>query len=143
MKKPRNRGYNMWRLIYRKWIFTGIFTFIILIPPYVFGSGSRPILVGATVSLEGKYKETSYMIQNGFRVWAKEVNRHGGLLGRAVKLIFYDDRSRKDLVRKLYEKLIMEDKVNLLFSPYSTSLTLVASEVSERLSRPSTNPERG
>jgi len=59
-------------------------------------------------------------------------NQRGGLLGRPVKLILYDDKSREELVRSFYEKLITEDKVDLLFSPYSTTLTLVASEISER-----------
>ena len=118
--------------IYFKSIFILVFVCIYLMPSTVFGSESKPILIGATVSLEGKYIGPSFMIQNGFRVWEKEVNQRGGLLGRPVKLILYDDKSKKGLVRDFYEKLITEDNVDLVFSPYSTTLTLVASEVSER-----------
>jgi branched-chain amino acid transport system substrate-binding protein len=104
---------------------------IYLIPFAAFGAESRPILIGATVSLEGKYESPSFMIRNAFSLWEKQVNQRGGLLGRPVKLILYDDKSKKELVRHYYKKLITEDKVDLLFSPYSTSLSLVASEVSE------------
>ena len=81
-------------------------------------SESNPILIGATVSLEGKYGEPSLMIQNAFRLWEQEVNLRGGLLGRPVKLILYDDKSQKQHVGQLYQKLIFEDKVDLVFSPY-------------------------
>ena len=102
------------------------------IPSFTRGAESKPILIGATVSLEGKYSEPSFMIRNAFRLWEQEVNIRGGLLGRPVKLILYDDKSQKKRVRQLYKKLIMEEKVDLVFSPYGTPLTLVASEVSER-----------
>ena len=101
-------------------------------PSWVQGSESNPILIGATVSLEGKYSEPSLMIQNAFRLWEQEVNLRGGLLGRPVKLILYDDKSQKQRVGQLYKKLIFEDKVDLVFSPYGTPLTLEASKVSEQ-----------
>ncbi len=93
---------------------------------------TKPIRIGATVSLEGKYREISAYIQNGYKLWESQVNRRGGLLGRPVQLVLRDDKSDEKLVRLLYEKLIKEDKVDLVLSPYSTPLTLVASEVSER-----------
>jgi branched-chain amino acid transport system substrate-binding protein len=101
-------------------------------PSLTRGSESNPILIGATVSLEGKYSEPSFMIQNAFRLWEQEVNLRGGLLGRPVKLVLYDDKSQKKRVRQLYKKLILEDKVDLVFSPYGTPLTLEASKVSEQ-----------
>jgi branched-chain amino acid transport system substrate-binding protein len=75
----------------------------------------KPIRIGATVSLEGTYTELSFMVKNGYELWAKEVNARGGILGRKVELLFYDDKIRGDLVGPLYEKLITEDKVNLVF----------------------------
>lgn len=118
--------------IYGKCMVILVFVLIDLIPFPVSGSESKPILIGATVSLEGKYESPSFMIRNAYRLWEKEVNRNGGLLGRSVKLILYNDKSKKQLVRDFYEKLITEDKVDLILSPYSTTLTLVASEISER-----------
>ena len=92
----------------------------------------QSIIVGGTVSLEGKYSEPSLMIQNAYRLWEQEINARGGVLGRPVKLVLYNDKSRKELTKHFYEKLIAEDKVDLILSPYGTPLTLVASEVSER-----------
>lgn len=90
-----------------------------------------PILVGGTVSLEGAYKEPSLMAQKALKLWLKKVNATGGLLGRKVKLVLYDDKSDKVLTHKLYKKLIEEDNVDLVISPTSTPLTISASAVSE------------
>jgi branched-chain amino acid transport system substrate-binding protein len=102
------------------------------IPSSAWAAESKPILIGATVSLEGKYSEPSFMIRNAFRLWEQEVNARGGILGRPVKLILHDDKSQKKRVRQLYKKLIVEEKVDFVFSPYGTPLTLAASEISER-----------
>ena len=115
-----------------KKLFVLLLMFALGSPFFAQSAEISPILVGATVSLEGKYKEPSLMIRDAFNLWEKQVNERGGLLGRPVKLILYNDKSQKDLVKKYYEKLLIEDKVDLLFSPYGTPLTLVASEVSER-----------
>ena len=115
-----------------KKLFIFVLLFSLGLPFLAHGAKANPILIGATVSLEGKYKEPSLMIQDAYKMWEKQVNERGGLLGRPVKLILYNDKSQKDLVRHYYEKLLSEDKVDLLFSPYGTPLTLVASEVSER-----------
>jgi len=103
-----------------------------LAPVSVSGAETKPVRIGATVSLEGKYSEPSAMIQGGYKLWESQVNKRGGLLGRPVQLILYDDKSDVKLVGQLYEKLIKEDKVDFVFSPYGTPLTLVASEVSEK-----------
>jgi len=97
-----------------------------------YGAEANPLRFGATVSLEGKYSETSFMIQNAYKLWVERVNKHGGLLGRPVQLKLYDDKSQKDRVRFLYEKLITKDRVDFVLAPYGTPLTLVASEVAER-----------
>ncbi len=113
------------------WIFfLSIAILFIMIP--VCQAGEKPILIGATVSLEGKYVETSAMIQNGYKLWVEQINKQGGLLERPVKLILYNDKSQKSLVASLYEKMIVEDKVDLTLSPYGTPLTMAASEVTEK-----------
>jgi len=81
------------------------------------GLGTPPVRIGATVSLSGKYREPSAMIAAAFRLWEQEVNRRGGLLGRPVQLLLEDDQGRPEVARRLYEKLICEDRVDLVFSP--------------------------
>lgn len=72
------------------------------------------------------------MVLDAMRLWEKQVNKQGGLLGRPVQLVLYDDQSRPELVEKFYRQLILRDKIDLLLSPYGTPLTQKASEVSER-----------
>ncbi len=112
-----------------------LFILVLLIFACVAGravAAEPEILIGATVSLEGPFQAPSRMMQLAYRLWEKQINSTGGLLGRPVRLIFYDDRSQKELARKYYEKLILEDKVDLVFAPYGTTLTYAASEVTER-----------
>ncbi len=92
----------------------------------------RSIKIGFTVSQTGTFREPSAMIHMAYRVWEQDINQQGGLLGRPVRLVWHDDQSDPDLVRQLYERLIAIDKVDLVFSPYSSTLTLPASDVAER-----------
>lgn len=115
-----------------KWI-TGIFSLLVFVGSiFQAAEAGSPILIGATVSREGKFSEPSWMIEKAFEFWVDEINQTDGLLGRKVKLILYDDKSRPELAEAFYLKLIRQDKVDLVFSPYGTPLTLAASEVSER-----------
>ncbi len=95
-------------------------------------SSKKPILVGASVALTGKYSRTGQEQLNGYRLWVEDVNARGGLLGRPVQLIYYDDESKPLTGAKLYEKLISGDRVDLLLGPYSSGVTLAASTVAEK-----------
>ena len=104
---------------------------MLLVPTSGIAGPPLPIRIGATVSLSGRYSEPSAMVQNGYRLWEKQVNQRGGLLGRPVKLVVYDDRSDPDTAFRLYQQLIEGDRVELVLSPYGTPLTLQASQISE------------
>lgn len=93
--------------------------------------GDNSVKIGLTVSKSGVYREPSAMIHTAFKIWEQETNARGGLLNRPVRLVVYDDQSKPELVRQLYRQLIEKDGVELVFSPYSTPLTLAASEVTE------------
>ncbi len=90
------------------------------------------IVVGTSVALTGKYARTGQEQLQGFQMWVEEVNSRGGLLGRKVALKFYDDESKPETGAKLYEKLITDDKVDLLIGPYSSDVTMAASTVAEK-----------
>ncbi|MDJ0780867.1 MAG: amino acid ABC transporter substrate-binding protein [Desulfosarcinaceae bacterium] len=90
-----------------------------------------PIRIGATVSETGRYAEPSRMIREALQLWVDQTNRKGGLLARKIELILYDDKSDPTLARTQYIRLIETDGVELVFSPYSTPLTLAVSEVTE------------
>jgi branched-chain amino acid transport system substrate-binding protein len=60
------------------------------------------------------------------QIWAEDVNKQGGLLGRKVELVFYDDQTKAALVPALYTKLLDVDKVDFVVSGYGTNLIVPA-----------------
>ena len=102
------------------------------IPSHAAAPAEAPIRIGATVSLSGKYEEPGTAELEGLQIWVDDVNARGALLGRKVELIFHDDQSDAEMSAKLYERLIVQDKVDLLVGPYSSELTLIASGIAER-----------
>ena len=97
---------------------------------------AEPIKLGVTASLSGVYAGPGQEQLEGIRMWVHDINARGALLGRKVELVHYDDESDPDTTRRLYQRLINEDKVDLLIGPYSSDLTLVASEVAEQYEFP-------
>jgi len=97
---------------------------------------AKDIVVGTSVALTGKYARTGQDQLNGFSMWVEEVNARGGLLGNKVRLVHYDDESKPETSAKLYEKLITDDKVDLLIGPYSSAVTKAASTVAEKYNFP-------
>lgn len=92
----------------------------------------EPLKIGASISTTGTYSKPGRYLQEGYLLWEKEVNERGGLLGRPVKMIIYDDKSEPATAVKLYEKLITDDKVDMVIGPYSSPITNAASVVSEK-----------
>ncbi len=91
-----------------------------------------PVKIGASISVTGTYAKLGGYTQDGYLMCAKEVNEKGGLLGRKLEFVIYDDRSDAATAIKLYEKLITEDKVELVMGPYSSPITKAAATVSEK-----------
>ena len=101
----------------------------------VLGAGSalaaEPIRVGVTASLSGPLAAPGREQLEGIQMWVDDINGRGALLGRKVELVYYDDKSDPATSARLYEKLISQDRVDLLLGPYSSDLTLEASSVAE------------
>ncbi len=77
--------------------------------------GATPIKIGGTLPLTGTFSEGGKWTKVGYEFWQEQVNKRGGLLGRPVKLIIYDDESDPDKSVTYYERAITLDKVNLVF----------------------------
>jgi len=92
----------------------------------------EPIRVGVTASLSGDYAAPGSEQLKGIEMWAHDLNARGALLGRPVEIVYYDDKSDAATAETLYERLVSEDKVDLLLGPYSSGLTLAASRVAEK-----------
>ena len=95
-------------------------------------ASTGPITIGASLSLHGGFSADGVAFQQGYELWAKDVNAHGGLLGRQVKLKILDDDSSPTQVVTNYQMLINSDHVDLTFGPFSSLLTAPASQVAAR-----------
>jgi branched-chain amino acid transport system substrate-binding protein len=100
--------------------------------PAMAAPSGTPIKIGASLSLSGDFSDDGKAFQQGYQLWADNVNQNGGLLGRPVQLDIVSDASSPDQVQTNYQKLITVDKVDLTFGPYSTLLTKPASVVANR-----------
>jgi len=99
-----------------------------------------PIRIGASLSLTGTYAKPGTYQREGYDVCAEEVNAKGGLLGRKVEFVLYDDQSMPATGVKLYEKLITEDKVDAVMGPYSSPITEAVANVSEKYKKVLVSP---
>ena len=87
-----------------------------------FGQGANPIRIGFSMSLSGGLAANGRSALLAQRIWAEDVNARGGILGRQVQLVSYDDQSNPANVPSLYTKLIDVDKVDIVTSPYATAM---------------------
>jgi branched-chain amino acid transport system substrate-binding protein len=80
-----------------------------------------PIRIGFGMALTGPLAPNGKMSLLAMKIWEEDVNAKGGLLGRPVKLVYYDDQSSPATVPGIYTKLLDVDKVNFAVSPYAST----------------------
>ncbi len=90
---------------------------------------AEPIKVGFSMALTGAVAQNGKQLIIALELWRDDVNAHGGLLGRPVQLVYYDDQSNPANVPNIYTKLISVDKVDLLLGPYATNMAAPAMPV--------------
>jgi branched-chain amino acid transport system substrate-binding protein len=95
-------------------------------------SSSNPITIGASLSLTGDFSADGQAYDQGYKLWAADVNKAGGIMGRQVKLTILDDKSDPNQVVTNYQTLINTDHVDLTFGPFSSLLTTPAAQVAAR-----------
>ena len=89
----------------------------------------EPIKIGFSVSLTGGLASAGKAHLLSKQIWAEGVNARGGLLGRQVKLVYYDDQTNPASVPGLYQKLLDIDKVDIVIGGYGTNLLAPAMPV--------------
>jgi branched-chain amino acid transport system substrate-binding protein len=82
----------------------------------------EPIKIGFSMALTGGLAGAGKSALIGMQIWEDDTNKAGGLLGRPVKLIYYDDQTNPSTVPGLYTKLLDVDKVDLIVSGYGTNM---------------------
>jgi branched-chain amino acid transport system substrate-binding protein len=111
----------------------------VLVVPFgreVAAQQKAPIKVGASLSLTGQLSRSGVEQEHGYKLWLEDVNARGGIMGRPVELVLYDDKSDPATGAKLYEKLITVDKVDLVVGPYSSPVTFAVSAITEKYQVP-------
>jgi branched-chain amino acid transport system substrate-binding protein len=93
------------------------------------GQAADPITIGFGMALTGGLAPNGKSALLSMQLWEDEVNSKGGLLGRPVKLVYYDDQSNPSTVPGLYTKLLDVDKVDLVISGYGTNMIAPAMPV--------------
>ena len=84
------------------------------------GAQQPPIKIGMSMPQTGGLAGGGKASLLGIEIWRDDVNARGGLLGRKVELVVYDDKSSASETPAIYSKLLDVDKVDLLFAPYAT-----------------------
>jgi branched-chain amino acid transport system substrate-binding protein len=99
-----------------------------------------PIRIGSSLSLTGTYAALGQNQHRGYQLCAKHVNEKGGILGRTIEFVFYDDQSQPATGVRLYERLITQDKVDVVLGPYSSAITEAVANVNEKYKMPMMAP---
>jgi branched-chain amino acid transport system substrate-binding protein len=92
-------------------------------------NAADPIKIGFGMALTGPLAANGKMSLVAMQIWEDDINAEGGLLGRPVKLVFYDDQSNPSQVPAIYSKLLDVDKVDLIVSGYASTQIAAAMPV--------------
>jgi branched-chain amino acid transport system substrate-binding protein len=99
-----------------------------------------PIRIGASLTQTGAVAAPGQGQLRGYQLCVKHMNEKGGVLGRKLDLVLYDDGSDPATAVRLYEKLITQDKVDLVLGPYSSPITDAVANVTEKHKMPMLAP---
>jgi branched-chain amino acid transport system substrate-binding protein len=93
------------------------------------------VRIGIALSQTGNLADSATHYWRGVELWRDQVNARGGLLGKKVEFVVYDDRSDAATSARLYERLITSDKVDLLVSTIGSAQAATATAVAEKHKR--------
>jgi branched-chain amino acid transport system substrate-binding protein len=98
----------------------------VMLPGHACAQSGEPIKIGYSMSLTGGLAPNGKSALLAQHIWEEETNAKGGMLGRPVKLIYYDDKSSPSEIPSIYTKLLDIDRVDLIIGAYGTALTAPA-----------------
>ena len=118
----------------------GTLALAVLVGLVAAAAAQQPIRIGASLSLTGTYAALGQNQHRGYQLCTKHVNETGGVLGRKIEFVLYDDQSQPATGVRLYEKLITQDKVDAIMGPYSSAITEAVANVNEKYRMPMVAP---
>src|SRR5471030_768443 len=99
------------------------------VAPVASAQSGQPIKIGYSMAMTGGLAANGKSALLAQKIWEEDINAKGGLLGRPVKLIYYDDQSSPAQVPGIYTKLLDVDKVDLIIGTYATAMLAPAMPV--------------
>src|SRR4030095_2283587 len=100
------------------WLSAGLAALVLAVT----AQAQQPLKIGGGMSLPGPLAGNGKAALISMQIWAEDVNAKGGLLGRKVELVYYDDQTNPSTVPSIYNKLLDVDKVDLVVSGYGTNV---------------------
>jgi branched-chain amino acid transport system substrate-binding protein len=127
---------RLFAVIWIAWSRTCAATVLAAATAFLAGAGTaaaqEPVKIGFSVSLTGGLASSGKAHLLSKQIWAEEINAKGGLLGRPVKLVYYDDQTNASTVPGIYAKLIDIDKVDLLMGAATNLIVAAMPMIMER-----------
>jgi branched-chain amino acid transport system substrate-binding protein len=105
---------------------------VTIIIAYGTAAAVDPIRIGFGISLTGPLAANGKSALIAMKIWEEDINAKGGLLGRPVNLVYYDDQSNPANVPGIYAKVLDVDKVNLIMGGYATNMLAPAMPIAIR-----------
>jgi branched-chain amino acid transport system substrate-binding protein len=103
-----------------RWFSGGLIAFSLALTASV--HAQQPLKIGFGMSLTGPLAGNGKAALISMQIWAEDVNAKGGLLGRKIELVYYDDQTNPSTVPSIYNKLLDVDKVDIVVSGYGTNV---------------------
>ncbi|HWK43507.1 MAG TPA: amino acid ABC transporter substrate-binding protein [Stellaceae bacterium] len=100
--------------------------------PPVSAQDTGPIKIGLAITQTGPFSPPASYELRGYELAVDQINKSGGLLGRQLQIVKYDDQGNPATAVQLYQKLLTDDRVDLLLSPYQTDLVGAVAPVVNR-----------
>ena len=91
-----------------------------------------PVRIGVALSQTGNLADSAAPYFKGLDLWREQANARDGLAGHPIEVVVYDDRSDPATAARLYEKLITDDKVNLVMSSLGSATAATGSAIAEK-----------
>ncbi len=98
--------------------------------------GADPLRIGVSLPLTGIFGKDGNLVKDAYTLWQEKVNAKGGINGHKVELVIYDNKSTPPTAAKLVEKLIVDDKVDLMLGGFGSSQVFAESAVAEKYKYP-------
>jgi branched-chain amino acid transport system substrate-binding protein len=128
MGRPREGTFMRLTTVTRKFVATLLLAAGAIVP----AAAQEPIKIGFSVSLTGGLAGAGKAHLLSKQIWAEEINARGGLLGRQVKLVYYDDQTNAAVVPGIYAKLIDVDKVDLVMGAATNLIVAAMPQIMQR-----------